>query len=56
MTEDREYTDLIYKTIFDYISESPDRVPVSDFYYTTSGRVVNFQNRSVVGALFINIM
>lgn len=56
MTDDKEYTDLVYKKIFDFISETPDRVPVTDYYYTTSGHMVNFQNRSVVGALLVNIM
>ena len=56
MTDDKEYRDLVYGRIFDFISETPDRVPVTDYYYVTSGRWVNFQNRSVMGALLINLL
>lgn len=57
MTDDKDYTKLIYEKIFDFLNETPDRVPVSDWYYATSGRQAGgFQNRTVLGALFINIM
>lgn len=56
MTEDSEYTEMVYRKIYDYINETVDRAPVSDWYSAERGRQYVFQNRSVLGALFINIM
>ena len=56
MTEDSEYTETVYRKIYDYINETVDRAPVSDWYSAERGRQYVFQNRSVLGALFINIM
>lgn len=56
MTDDSEYTKTVYRKIYDYINETIDRAPVSDWYSALRGRQYVFQNRSVLGALFINIM
>lgn len=56
MTDDSEYTKKVYKKIYNYINETADRAPVGDWYNAESGRQYAFQNRSVLGALFINIM
>lgn len=56
LTDDNEYTKTVYKKIYDYINETADRAPAGDWYSALSGRQYVFQNRSVLGALFINIM
>lgn len=54
--DDKEYFDKICKAISDMINETTDRVPMTDWYYTTNGEYVEFINRSVVGGLFINLI
>jgi hypothetical protein len=42
--------------IYDWANESPSRVPLTDWYWTTDGTQVGFQARSVVGGLFIKML
>ena len=42
--------------LYDWLNETPSRVPMCDWYETADGRQVGFQARSVVGGIFIKLL
>ena len=48
----RDYVERILR----YADETPNRVPLSDLYFTDSGRKMAFQARSVVGGLYVGLL
>ena len=42
--------------IFTFLNETPDRIPMTDWYDTISGKMVGFQARSVVGGVYIPML
>ena len=53
--DDADFRALV-DPLYDWLNETPTRVPMTDWYETTDGRQVGFQARSVVGGLFIKLM
>lgn len=53
MAPDRHSFDAFMQPLVRYISETPSRVPLSDWHDTKDGRQQNFQARSVVGGYYM---
>ena len=54
--DDKEYFDSVCEAIINMINETPDRAPMTDWYFTTNAMMRAFRNRTVVGGLFINMI
>lgn len=56
LTNDKEYTEMIVSCMAKMLAETADRVPFTDCYFTHNARKKGFQNRTVQGGLFINLL
>ena len=54
--KDSEYFNDVCSSVINMINETPDRVPLSDWYDTKTAIHCEFKNRTVVGGLFINMI
>jgi hypothetical protein len=42
--------------VYDFLNETPDRIPMTDWYMTDTGKKAGFQARSVVGGVLIPLL
>ena len=56
LCDNKEYRDAVYAAIRRMVEETDDRVPVTDWYFADTAVQRGFQNRTVVGGYFINLM
>ena len=62
MTDDKAYIEKLYQALWNFLNETENRVPIADWYYSTTARQVTynryigFQNRTVVGGLFVHLL
>ena len=56
LANDQQKFEALMKPVYRYSQETTDRVPLSDWHETTTGKKVGFQARSVVGAYLIKVL
>ncbi len=56
VANNREEFDILIAPLQRFINESPSRVPLTDWYWTTDAKQAGFQARSVVGGVYIPLL
>lgn len=56
LTQDRKDFDALVEPVWRYLNEAPDRLPMSDWYWTLDAKKVGFTARPVVGGVFLQML
>ena len=56
LTDNKAYCDAVYAAIRRMVEETTHRVPITDWYFTSTADFRGFQNRTVLGGYFINLL
>jgi hypothetical protein len=56
LAENKSDFEEFVSRVYDFVNQSPSRVPLTDWYDTKTARQVGFQARSVVGGVFIKML
>jgi hypothetical protein len=56
LTDSPQDFETLVQPLDNFINHSPDRVPLTDWYWTEDGKQAGFQARSVVGGVYIPLL
>ncbi|OHB69724.1 MAG: hypothetical protein A2V70_16250 [Planctomycetes bacterium RBG_13_63_9] len=56
LTQDRDDFEALVDPVFAFLNETPDRVPMTDWYFTDNARRRGFTARPVVGGVFLQML
>ena len=56
LTQERADFDALLDPVIRFLNETPDRVPMTDWYFTDTGRRRGFTARPVIGGVFLQML
>jgi hypothetical protein len=56
MARDRPTMERLIEPVWRFAHDSPDRVPLSDWHWTSTGKVQGFRARPVIGGLYMPML
>jgi hypothetical protein len=56
MANNREDFQALIAGVYRFANETPNRIPLSDWHETITGKSVGFRARSVVGGYFMKVL